>query len=281
MLFDDAASNYITELEAGAISQCLKDGFHLVLECVDSYSSNLIQQVRHFIAVSRVRGLILTPPLCDMRPLLQELAALNVRIVRISPNGPFRGSAAISINDKLAAYELTQHLINLGHKRIGFVKGKPGHAASTSRFAGYVEAIKANGLIYQPSLCTEGDFSYESGAHAADVLLGQARRPTAIFASNDEMAAGILARSEKYQLKVPTDLSIVGFDDALISQIVSPQLTTCKQPIREMGAAAVWAVLNWKKCVLPIRYLNYDIVHRASSAPPSKQKSKHRKQVTP
>ena len=141
---------------------------------------------------------------------------------------------------------MTKKLIELGHTSIGFITGRKGTATTRRRLEGFLSAMKDANLSVPDSFIQEGNFEYRSALIAGEKLLKQSQRPTAIFASNDEMAAGLIAAAHKAGLSVPDDLSIAGFDDSLVATVVWPQLTTVRQPIKEMAAKAVKILIE--KC---------------------------------
>ena len=136
------------------------------------------------------------------------------------------------------------HLVALGHRRIGHVRGHPDHGASEWRMAGYRSALRRAGLRYDPALVVDGEFSFDSGLAAGRQLLGMAERPTAIFAANDDMAAGAICAICERGLSVPKDVSVCGFDDMPIARHIYPALTTVRQPSREMGRVACLELLK-------------------------------------
>jgi LacI family transcriptional regulator len=133
---------------------------------------------------------------------------------------------------------MTQYLISLGHKRIGFIKGLSRHGAAMLRLFGYEDALRSSGIKLDDTLVKDGNFRFQSGADAAEELLRQRARPTAIFASNDEMGAGAVVAAHRLGISIPRELSVAGFDDVPYASITWPALTTVHQPIVEMGAAA-------------------------------------------
>jgi LacI family transcriptional regulator len=150
----------------------------------------------------------------------------------------------VCIDDYAASKEITEHLIELGHERVGFIKGNPNQYSTGERLRGYKDALAAHGLVFDKNLIARGLFTYDSGLKAARKLLDVDPRPTAVFASNDDMAAACLAVAASEGLKVPTDLSVVGFDDSPLASAVFPRLTTVKQPLDKMAAGAINSLLD-------------------------------------
>jgi LacI family transcriptional regulator len=150
----------------------------------------------------------------------------------------------VSIDDFEAAYTMTRHLISLGHTDIGFIKGHPNQTASGKRLEGFLAGMDEAGLKVRPDWVVQGYFTYRSGLDAAENLLTGARRPTAIFASNDDMAAATVAVAHRMGLDVPRDLTVAGFDDTALATTVWPALTTVRQPIVEMARLALASLLE-------------------------------------
>jgi LacI family repressor for deo operon, udp, cdd, tsx, nupC, and nupG len=145
--------------------------------------------------------------------------------------------------DNVRASEIAvRHLLELGHRRIGHIGGTPRNAMTIDRFAGHRRALRRFGLATDAAYVSYGDFSIESGAHAARLLLELKQPPTAIFASNDDMAIGAMNEAKARGMRVPQDISVVGFDDVPFAASYDPPLTTIRQPFFEMGACAMDAL---------------------------------------
>src|SRR5471032_507057 len=211
-LYSNPSAGYLTEFLMGLLNQASLSNVQLVVEKCEAgeRSEHGVEQARRLIA-NGIDGIILPPPLCDTDHLIELIAASSVPAVTVARGTQDARVCGISIDDYAAAYAMTAHLIALGHQRIGFVIGHPVQSASARRLAGYRAAINEFGADGSAELVTQGLFSYRSGLDAAELLLGLAQRPTAIFASNDDMAAAT----------------------------VWPELTTVRQPITEMAETAV------------------------------------------
>ena len=269
LLYDNPSASYVAGLQFGALGRCRNEGYHLIVEVLDSKDPNLGKAVHALVTESVLHGVILTPPLSDSPAVLEALRDADTRFVRIAPARHIPEAPEVSIDDRQAAHDMTAYLIGLGHRRIGFIKGHPDHGASHARFEGYCSALREAGLSYDDQLCMQGYFSYQSGQEGAERLLSNPKRPTAIFASNDDMAAAVLAASQRFDLRVPTDLSVAGFDDSLVSQVVWPRLTTCRQPIADMASAAVTMLIQRPgEGGSTTRSLGHELVIRESTAPP-------------
>jgi LacI family transcriptional regulator len=155
-----------------------------------------------------------------------------------------QGIPAVSASNASGARAVVEHLLSLGHRRIGAILGPADWMATTERLNGYRSALAAAGVLAARDLVVESDFSIESGEAAAAALLDLPERPTAIFGFNDNVAIGALRAAEARGLTVPDDLSVVGFDDSEQSGLVTPALTTVRQPLAEMGRMAVSLLLR-------------------------------------
>jgi LacI family transcriptional regulator, galactose operon repressor len=155
-----------------------------------------------------------------------------------------QGIPAVSASNASGARAAVEHLLSLGHRRIGAILGPPDWMATTERLNGHRSALAAAGVLPASDLVVESDFSIESGEAAAASLLDLPERPTAIFGFNDNVAIGALRAAEARGLSVPDDLSVVGFDDSEQSGLVTPALTTVRQPLAEMGRMAVSLLLR-------------------------------------
>jgi len=238
LLYDNPSPNYIANLQKGAIDACRKSGYHLVVEPVDMQATNFGDAVDILLERLPVDGIILTPPLSDDKNVLAILKRLKIPYVPVAPTLDSGHTSSVKMDDVKAAYEMTEFLIRQGHRKLGFIKGHPEHSASKLRYHGFVKAMETVGLEINTDWVADGDFSFKSGVDAAEKFLSEDDRPTAIFASNDDMAAGVVSVASRLGLSVPDDLSVGGFDDTPLAQILYPQLTTIKQPIYEMGHRA-------------------------------------------
>lgn len=205
-----------------------------------------------------------------------ELAALSragVPTVVIDPMGvPRRDVISVGSTNFAGGLTATQHLIDLGHRRIAHLGGTPGAACSQARLQGYRGAMEAAGLRVPKGFTRDGDFTYDTGLEQGAALLDASDPPTAIFAANDEMALGVLEAARTRGLRVPEDLSIVGFDDTEVARVASPQLTTVAQPLRRMGMAALRTAMRLgagERVESHHVELATELVVRGSTAPPA------------
>lgn len=276
LLFSNPSSSYLSEFLVGSLDQASRSNVHLVVEKYDE-DVPLDALVQHLVR-GRINGIILPPPLCDSTDMIVALTDANIPAVVVATGRAPKDMAAVSIDDHRAAQEMTQHLIALGHSRIGFIKGNPNQSASEERYAGYVMAIAEAGIAQDDALIAQGFFTYRSGLDAAEQILDLAEPPTAIFASNDDMAAATVAVAHRRGLDVPGDLTVCGFDDTPLATTIWPELTTIRQPISDMSRAAVELLVRElrgrkdSKTDAPHHMLlDYALIRRQSDAAPRRR----------
>ena len=272
LLYDNPVPSYVYDLQIGAITRCRQSGYHLLAEPQDSHAPDLERAIAGLLATIRLDGVILTPPLCDMAVVLQTVEAAGVPYVRVAPFLYPGRSACVRMDDARAAYEMTEHLLKLGHSDIGFVLGHPEHGASHLRYEGFVKAMREAGLGPRAEWVKQGYFTFDSGVEAAKLLFAGPERPTAVFASNDVMAFGMMAHAQQIGLKVPDDVSIVGFDDTPGSTLIWPHLTTIRQPIEDLAHEAADILLlrasgedNGAHFSETTRLLPFELIQRRSA----------------
>jgi len=278
LLYDTPSSYYIHSVQIGALERCRKAGFHVILEHCNSDARDAASAILAVIKNTRMDGVILTPPVTDRREVLDALIAENIPHVLVSPPELQHDIGCVHMDNRRAAFDMTNYLISLGHKRIAFIKGHPRHGAAKQRLQGYRDALSSSGLRSSASLVKDGNFRFQAGVDATEQLLRQAAPPTAIFAANDEMAAGVLTAAHRMGYAVPDALSVVGFDDVFYASVTWPALTTVRQPIAEMGEGAadllLEQILSKKDTVSrgsSSRSFKYELKIRASTGPAPKR----------
>ncbi len=239
LLYFDPSAAFVAGVQQGATMRCREAGYHLVVESMDNDAADLREQVHRMVSTLRPDGMILTPPLCDNPHVLKALRESGTPTVLVSPARQRKDMPSVRMDDVHAAEEITNLLLSLGHRRIAFIRGAQDQAASALRHQGFVNAMRAHALEIDDALVVDGAFTFDSGVAAAHRLLKLRDRPTAVFASNDDMALGVLAAAQRQGLDVPDDLSIAGFDDSPASSLVWPPLTTVLQPTVAMARTAV------------------------------------------
>jgi LacI family transcriptional regulator len=237
LLYSNPSAAYLSEFLVGSLDCAARANVQLIVEKCDG-GEHADEAARRLLQ-GGIEGIVLPPPLCDSERLLAVLREANGLAVTVASGHPAPGFSAVSIDDHRAAFEMTRHIAALGHQRIGFIIGNPNQTASERRLAGYRDALTALGLPQDDSLVVQGLFTYRSGLDVAEQLLDVADPPSAIFASNDDMAAATVAVAHRHGLDVPGDLTVCGFDDTALATTIWPELTTIHQPITDMSLAAV------------------------------------------
>jgi LacI family transcriptional regulator len=240
VVYDNPNAYYVISMQNGVLSVCRDTGFGLQIHPCNSASPDLADELVDLVRRSRLAGLVLAPPMSERMELIRFLSANQIKLVRIlsAAEDPRDGFPCIYVDDRDAAYDITEHLIQLGHQRIGFLWGGKSHRSSPERFKGYESALKDYGIALNNRLIVHGDYSFDDGFRGARKLLALREPPTAIFGSNDEIAAGVLAAAKSSGLEVPYDLSIAGFEDSPFSKQSWPALTTAKQATEEIARQA-------------------------------------------
>jgi LacI family transcriptional regulator len=271
LVYENPSANYIVDVLHGARARCREGRFQLLSHQAIGRGEEMERDVLGLVDQTHLDGLIVTAPLSESVELIKTLDRRSIPFVRIAPNEFKHDSPYADMDDAGAAREMTEYLIGLGHRRIAFVVGHPDHMASEQRARGFHTAMQAHGLAVDPQLLKQGYFVFESGLEAARELLTIPQPPTAIFASNDDMAAGVLMAAHEMGIDVPQDLSVAGFDDTYIARTVWPRLTTVHQPIYDLAYTAtnlLLEMLESGEIPQPAR-LQHRLVCRESTAAPT------------
>ena len=235
---------YVMTVQEGILSRCEAQGYNLLIRAFDPGERSVAARVLKFVEKSHVEGLVITSPMADNKALARALVEAKIPHIRISQSDTCSGSDRVGTNEEQVSAEVTRYLLRLGHERIAFVKGHPAHSGSADRLRGYLAAMGAAGIEPPKSHIQQGMFSFASGFECGERLLSSKRAPTAIFASNDYMAAGIVNVAHRIGLAIPDELSVVGFDDAPVAEQIWPALTTVRQPVRKLGELATRRLID-------------------------------------
>jgi len=241
LLYNNPSANYLMEIMGGVLAACEAEQYTMLNCPLDADENRLLATFESLVARSQPDGLVITSPVTDSPGLLKRLSELGIPYASISPRK--HAQIGVDMNETRAATEMVGHLVSLGHRRIAHIVGHPAHGASGWRLSGYRQGLEKAGLKFDPELVVPGEFSFESGVLAAERLFGLRKRPTAVFAANDDMAAGVIRVALARNLRVPEDVSVCGFDDTPMSRQIFPPLTTVHQPSREMGRLATLELL--------------------------------------
>ncbi|GAA0670755.1 LacI family DNA-binding transcriptional regulator [Kitasatospora atroaurantiaca] len=270
LVFHQLESAWAMEVIRGVENAVREEGLSIVLsESAGRLSPG--QSWMDGVLARRPTGVVLV--LSDLdRALGEQLTSRNIPFVVLDPAGdPGRGIPAVGTTNWDGGLAATRHLLDLGHRRIGLIGGPARMMCSRARADGYRAALDMAGIPYASELVKEGDFQHESGRRLGMELLGLADRPTAVFAGNDLQAFGLYEAARELGLRIPEDLSVVGFDDLPPARWVGPPLTTVRQPLTEMAEVATRLVIDLARGVQPgtVRVdLATTLVERGSTAPP-------------
>ena len=190
-----------------------------------------------------VDGIIL-PPINEHDAAVLKLVQSGLPIVTVDRSLAYSAMDKVEVDNRRGAYEAVEHLIKLGHKRIGLIAGLPKVSTSRERRQGYEDAMAAYNIPLQPGYIRIGDYKQASGQVLTEELLALPSPPTALFAANNLMAVGALEAIHKRRLKIPGDIALIGFDDLPWAEALDPPLTVVRQPAYEVGCAAVELLLK-------------------------------------
>ena len=231
------ASSYGNSMESTRDVRILKD----LDDDIKGKDILLVEDIIDTIKHARVAGLVLTPPFSEQPEFVKRITALDIKVVRIMSGdvAPDELSPCVMVNDRDAAQTITQHLVDLGHKKIAFIAGGAEHMSTIERYKGYRRALKANNIEYNKDWVIEGEYSFESGVNGAKQLMSTTlkpeQHPSAIFSCNDEIAAGALFAARLMNINIPEQLSITGFENSPFSRQTWPKLTTANQPNKQIA----------------------------------------------
>jgi LacI family transcriptional regulator len=269
-------SYYHAGLELGALRACSSLGFDLVTRAIDPHGDDPSRLLSSILERERPMGIIVTPPLSDDVELLKSARRAGVGIVAISAGERARESvSAVGIDERSGGRAIAEHLVSLGHRRLGFVRGPDEHQAAALRYDGFQDALREAGLDEKPWTAT-GDFTFKSGVEAAEKLLRGNSQVTALACANDDMAAGAMLALHRAGLEIPSAMSVTGFDDTPMSEIVWPPLTTIRQPIQFFAERAVHRLFEEDgQANLRAHYetVAHELIVRESTAPPNRFRS--------
>lgn len=243
MIYDNPNPTFITEAMYGALSQCRPRGYELIVHPCDSSSAELHDNIIDFVKRVKLGGVILLPPISESEELISRLKAIKFNYVRILSVASDDSSHMIHCNDRQAVSQIADHLVALGHTDIGFIQGPKNYQSAIERYEGFRQALQDKGISLPAKRVAMGAYTYQSGVECAEWLLNSSSPPTAIFASNDQMAIGVMATAKKMGIDIPRELTVIGFDDSPQASRVWPALTTMDLHTREMSKKATQKLL--------------------------------------
>jgi LacI family transcriptional regulator len=250
LIYDDPgayeipSAGYVISLQQGVLRACGAADYELLIHPCNYRDKQIGAELKELIEQARPDGIVLAAPLSNMPKIVNAIAATNTPFVKLSPGEGNGRQYTVVTNDREVCAEMVSYLASLGHERIGYITGHTSHKAIENRFLGYRDGLQQNGLAFSEELVAAGDNSFGSGEICANKLLALSDPPTAIFAANDDMAAGVIRAADKLGIDVPGQLSVAGFDDISLARQIYPTLTTIRQPLSAMAERACLALIE-------------------------------------
>ncbi len=250
LVYDDPSAyqipsaGYVIRMQQGALRACRENDCELLIHPCNYRDKRIGVQLKTLIERVRPDGIILAAPLSNMPNIVRAIGATGTPFVRVSSGSKNGKHFSVSMTDRESSAEMTRYLASLGHREIAFLTGHPKHKAVENRFLGYRDGLQESNLAFSEHLVESGDNSIGSGEVCAESLLTRDRRPTAIFAANDDMAAGVIRVADRLSIDVPSQLSVAGCDDVALAQQIYPALTTIRQPLSAMAERAASALIE-------------------------------------
>jgi LacI family transcriptional regulator len=243
LIHDNPNAQMVLNVQQGILEALQGTDYEMIIRPVDRGSSMMLEDVRQFLERQRLFGVVILPPISENDQLARLCEELGCQYVRMGSAELADPPHMVASNDREAVRAATAYLISEGHRMIGLIAGPHGFRSATERRLGFEDALADANIKLPRSLIAEGNYTFESGITAAEKLLDLSPVPSAIFASNDEMAAGVVHAARQRNVDVPAALSVIGFDDTPIAAHIWPPLTTVRWPIVSMARAAALKVL--------------------------------------
>jgi LacI family transcriptional regulator len=229
LIYDDPSyyevpsAGYVIRMQQGVLSACHTSKYELLIHPCQYRRKDIGKEIKTLIEQVRPDGIVLAAPLSNMPKIVRAIEATGTPLVRLSPGTANGKQLSVVTNDREISAELTRYLASLGHTRIAFITGHPSHKAVGNRYLGYRDGLEQSGIKFSERLVAAGDNSIGSGEECAMELLQRVNPPTAIFAANDDMAAGVIRVADRLGIKVPEELSVAGCDDSRRWRSVQPR----------------------------------------------------------
>jgi LacI family transcriptional regulator len=269
MIYDNPNAQYIVHMQNGALDSLRGSGFELVVHPCDSKNADYVEGVRQFVLQQRLYGVILVPRVSEDGALVDILRDIDCRYARIAAIDLDDPARMITTNDREGAVEVAKYLESLGHRHIGLITGPHRYLSARERGGGFLQTLAQRGIKVPAKYTVEGGYTFESGVACAERLLALTPRPTAIFALNDEMAAGVYKAAYRLGLRIPEQVSVIGYDDSPLASRLWPSLTTVRLPIRDMGLRAAAMLLQEPGTQTTAVRFTPHLVVRESCQPPA------------
>lgn len=274
LIYDNPNAPYVINVQEGMLGALRRMGYELVVHPCDRSAPEFLTDIRNLVSRLKLDGVILLPPvseIAELADLLKEIECPYMRVISAPLDEP---KNLVLSQDRQSAGAVADHLVQLGHTRIAMIAGPGTYRSSHERLTGFAEALSKRGIKLPPEYVAEGAYTFESGVACAEQLLALDPKPTAIFAGNDETAAGVYRTAYLRGLRIPDDLTVIGFDDSPLASRLCPSLTTMRQPIREMGRMAaenlIAKIARTDTTLLAATTVVPNLIVRESSGPPRK-----------
>lgn len=272
LIYDNPSPQYVVNMQHGVLDAIEGTNYQLVLRPCDRGDPNYLQKIDAFVAQNKPFGVILPPSVSEDERVVELLRARDCDYVRIASVDLDEPERSVRTHDAEGGAQAARHLASLGHELIAHIHGPKTFRSSHERLGGFRSALEDAGLKLEKDMTIEGAYTFDSGVRCTERLLYGKRRPTAIFAGNDEMAVGAYLAARKAGLRIPDDISIMGYDDTPIAGRMWPALTTVRMPIHDLGLAACKLLLarSFEERQTERIIFLPEIVVRESTAPPPK-----------
>lgn len=273
LIYDNPNPQYIENIHLGILDALTRKGYELVIRPCDRRSPSFFKDIRTFVERLRLFGVVLPPSLSEDERLAILLESVGCPYVRIACAQLDKPARLVLTQDAHGAAAAARRLAELGHRRVAYISGPPLFRSSHERRAGFIAGLTEYGLELAPDLTVPGAYTYESGLARGRELLARPDPPTAIFAGNDEMASGVYAAAHERGIRIPQDLSIIGFDDAPIATRMWPAMTSVRLPVRDMGRVAAEKLFAKPKEAATAEAGEFtpSLIERQSTAPPGRR----------
>jgi LacI family transcriptional regulator len=244
LIYDNPNAEFIVNVQDGALEALRDSGYELIVHPCDRRSPTFAQDVAQFVERQKLHGAIVLPPVSENAELMYALRSQGCIVIGLA-SVKIEGATYCAVSsDREACAEAATHFAALGHKNIAVITGPANHRSPSERLEGFLDGLKKHGITVPPEFIVRGGYTFESGMQAAEMLLSVRNRPTAIFACNDEMAAGVYQAAYRIGLTIPEKLSVIGFDDSPIALRLWPPLTTIRFPVKLMARLAATRLIR-------------------------------------
>jgi len=250
LVYDDPSAyelpsaGYVIKMQEGSLKACQPENYELLIHPCNYRNRNVGNELKALIEQVRPAGIVVAAPLSNMKKIVNAIAETGTPFVPLSPGKTDSDQFAVATNDREISAEMTRYLASLGHRRIAFISGHPSHKAVANRLLGYKDGLEQSEIEFSEDLLAAGDNSIGSGEACGARLLKGGNPPTAIFAANDDMAAGVVRTAIRMGIEVPKQLSVAGCDDIALAQQIYPALTTIRQPLSSMAERAATMLIG-------------------------------------